>query len=29
MGNIIIASEKLKLFEVVEAWADYAGYTVE
>ena len=29
MGNIIIASEKLKLFEIVEAWADYAGYTVE
>lgn len=29
MGNIIIASEKLKLFEIVENWAEYAGYTKE
>jgi len=29
MGNIIIASEKLKLFEVVENWSQYAGYSVE
>lgn len=29
MGNIIIASEKLKLFEIVENWAEYAGYSRE
>lgn len=29
MGNIIIASEKLKLFELVKNWAEYAGYTDE
>lgn len=29
MGNIIIASEKLKLFEIVESWSEYAGYTKE
>ena len=29
MGNIIIASEKLKLFEIVENWAEYAGYSKE
>lgn len=29
MANIIIASEKLKLFELVKAWAEYAGYTDE
>lgn len=29
MGNIIIASEKIKLFELVESWAEYAGYTKE
>lgn len=29
MGNIIIASEKLKLFEIVENWSQYAGYSVE
>lgn len=27
MGNIIIASEKLKLFELVKNWAEYAGYS--
>lgn len=27
MGNIIIASEKLKLFELVKYWAEYAGYS--
>lgn len=29
MSNIIIASEKLKLYEVVTSWAEYAGYTPE
>lgn len=29
MGNIIIAAEKLKLFELVEKWAEYAGYSKE
>ena len=29
MGNIIIASEKLKLFELVQEWSKYAGYTTE
>lgn len=29
MGNIIIASEKLKLFDLVEKWAEYAGYSEE
>jgi len=29
MGNIIIASEKLKLFEIVENWSEYAGYSKE
>lgn len=29
MANIIIASEKLKLFELVKAWAEYAGYADE
>ena len=29
MENIIIASEKLKLFEIVENWAEYAGYSKE
>lgn len=29
MGNIIIASEKLKLFDLVEKWAEYAGYSKE
>ena len=29
MSNIIIASEKLKLFEVVSNWAEYAGYSVQ
>lgn len=29
MGNIIIASEKLKLFELVKEWAEYAGYSEE
>lgn len=29
MGNIIIASEKLKLFEIVESWGEYAGYSNE
>lgn len=29
MGNIIIASEKLKLFELVENWSEYAGYSKE
>ncbi|MDO4966083.1 MAG: hypothetical protein Q4E51_05185 [Lachnospiraceae bacterium] len=28
-GNIIIASEKLKLFEIVESWSEYAGYSKE
>ena len=29
MGNIIIASEKLKLFDLVGDWAEYAGYDTE
>lgn len=29
MSNIIIASEKLKLFEIVSNWAEYAGYSDE
>lgn len=29
MSNIIIASEKLKLFEIVENWGEYAGYSSE
>lgn len=29
MANIIIASEKLKLYEVVCDWAEYAGYSKE
>ena len=27
--SIIIASEKLKLYEIVENWAEYAGYSDE
>lgn len=29
MGNIVIASEKIKLFEIVENWSIYAGYNEE
>lgn len=29
MNNIIIASEKLKLYDLVNKWAGYSGYTNE
>lgn len=29
MANIIIASEKIKLFEIVKSYSEYAGYTDE
>lgn len=29
MANIIIASEKIKLFEIVKSYSEYAGYTNE